>query len=72
MQKKLYRLSDMNYIYEQAQTVEKQQLVRLVFDSSLYYRDHVYRTPYLMPIFSHNQMILNEKRLLKIDNRVGR
>jgi len=71
LQKEIYELSDMNNIYTQAETVEKQQLIRLVFDSSLYYKEDVYRTSYLMSIFTHNELILNEKRLLIIDKKRG-
>lgn len=71
LQKELHQLEDMNYLYEKASTVQKQQLIRLVFDCSLYYKEGVYRTPYLMPTFSHNALILREKRLLFIDEKGG-
>ena len=69
LQKELYQLEDMNYLYSEASTVQKQQLIRLVFDCSLYYKEGVYRTPYLMPTFSHNALILKEKQLLAIDEK---
>ena len=71
LQKELYQLEDMNYLYSEAGTVQKQQLIRLVFDCSLYYQEGVYRTPYLMSTFSHNTLILKEKQLLIIDEKGG-
>jgi len=44
------RLTDMRSVYLSAQkTSQKQELVRIVFDNSLYYQDRIYRTPYLIP-----------------------
>jgi hypothetical protein len=34
-----------------------------------YYKEGVYRTPYLMSTFSHNTLILKEKKLLIIDEK---
>jgi hypothetical protein len=45
----------------------QQRFVNMVFDSSLSYFDNSYRTPYLHPLFSHNELILKEKRLLVIE-----
>ena len=42
-----------------------------MFDCSLYYKEGVNRTPYLMPTFSHNELILKEKKLLIIDEKRG-
>ena len=39
----------------------------MLFDSRLYYQNHTYRTPYIMPVFTHNLLILKEKRLLYVD-----
>jgi hypothetical protein len=71
LQKELYQLEDMNYLYNQSSTIQKQQLIRLVFDCSLYYKKGVYRTPYLISTFSHNALILKEKQLLVIDEKGG-
>jgi site-specific DNA recombinase len=71
LQKELYHLEDMNYLYSEASTVQKQQLIRLVFDCSLYYKEGAYRTTHLMPIFAHNTMVLKEKELLYIDEKGG-
>jgi site-specific DNA recombinase len=71
LQAQLIKLEDLNYIYERATTVQKQQFVRLVFDSRLYYKDATYRTPYIMPILSYNTLILKEKQLLVLDEKRG-
>ena len=65
----LKRLTDMVKLYECATTLQKQELIRLVFDSKLYYQSGSYRTPYIMNIFSHNTLILKEKNLLFIDEK---
>jgi len=67
----LEKLGDMQALYNVSTTLQKQQLVRLGFDSQLYYKSNVYRTPYIMPIFSHNTLILKEKNLLLLDEKRG-
>jgi len=42
-----------------------------VFDDSLYYEYKVYRTPYLIPELSHNELIMREKNLLYIKKKRG-
>ncbi|HMG66322.1 MAG TPA: hypothetical protein VK588_01510, partial [Chitinophagaceae bacterium] len=64
----LDKLSDMESLYKSSTTLQKQELVRQVFDNNLYYENKVYRTPYIMPVFSHNIQILKDKRLLIVDN----
>jgi DNA invertase Pin-like site-specific DNA recombinase len=67
----LKRLTDMVGLYESATVIQKQELIRMVFDSKLYYQSGSYRTPYIMNIFSHNLLILSEKKLLVLDEKVG-
>lgn len=67
LQKNIGRLSDLRYIYTSSSTVQKQELLRQVFDNGLYYRQQAYRTPYIMPVFSHNLLTLKEKSLLFLD-----
>ena len=62
--KEINQLDDLGQIYQKASTVKKQELVRLVFGSTLYYKDKCYRTPYLMKIFLHNQLTNNEKHII--------
>ncbi len=65
----LQSLGDMQYLYNIADTTGKRQLIGKVFDYKLYYQEDTYRTPYLMEIFKHNELILNQKRLLVIDKK---
>lgn len=65
------KLTDMVKIYECANTIEKQELIRMVFDSKLYYQAGSYRTPYIMNIFSHNLLEMKEKKLLILDEKAG-
>lgn len=58
------QLVDLGQIYQKASTVKKQELLRLVFGSTLYYKDQCYRTPYLMKIFNHNQLTTNQKHII--------
>jgi site-specific DNA recombinase len=58
------QLNDLSQIYQKATTVNKQELLRLVFGQTLYYQDQAYRTPYLMKIFKTNQLNTKEKHLI--------
>ncbi len=63
----LQKLRDMKYVWQNADTLQKQELIRMLFDSRLYYQNHTYRTSYIMPVFTHNLLMLKEKRLLEVD-----
>ena len=65
----LEQLSDLNYVWNGISTVQKQEFIRILFDNSLYYKEHLYRTPYIMPVFNHNILILKQKQLLLIDEQ---
>lgn len=67
LQNELHKLSDLKHIYSSSTTIQKQELLRTVFDSGLYYQNDLYRTTYLMQIFHHNLLILKEKKLLELD-----
>ena len=62
-------LRDVRHLYETANLLQKQEMIRAVFDNSLYYQDKVYRTPYLIPELSHNELIMREKNLLYIEKK---
>jgi hypothetical protein len=62
-------LTDMRQVFETCNATQKQELVRTVFDNSLYYENKVYRTPYLIPEFGHNELIMREKNLLIWDKK---
>jgi hypothetical protein len=60
-------LTDLRFLYNKCNTLQKQQLVNAVFDQNLFYYECIYRTPTLLPVFQHNLLILKEKRLLEMD-----
>lgn len=63
----LPKITDVPNIYNSADLLQKQSFLKGVFNSQLTYSEGVYRTPYLLPLFSHNALILKEKRLLIIE-----
>lgn len=69
LEKNLVKLSDLRAVFQTATVTQKQQLLNHVFDSNLYYQNKVYRTPYIMQVFSHNMRILKEKNLLIVDKK---
>lgn len=54
----------MNFIYDQADTIQKREFVNTVFDSNLYYENVVYRTPTMIDLFSSNHLKMKEEILL--------
>jgi hypothetical protein len=71
LRSELSKLTDMKGVWDKAGTIQKQSLVSQVFDKQLYYREGVYRTPYIMPIFLRNTLILKEKNLLIYEKSEG-
>jgi site-specific DNA recombinase len=69
LQTQLVKLTDLNALYQEATILQKQQLVWLGFERQLYYQDGVARTPSVLPIFYHNELILREKKLLYIEKK---
>jgi len=67
MSQDLERLTDLQYLYNNINTPDKQELLRMVFDDCLYYKNGSYRTPWIMSTFTHNLLELKEKSLLTID-----
>jgi len=72
LENNLGRLTDLRYLYTVSTTVQKQELLRQLFDNRLYYQNSSYRTPYIMPVFSHNTLLLNQNQLLYIDGNNAR
>jgi DNA invertase Pin-like site-specific DNA recombinase len=62
-------LTDIRNLYVKCTTLQKQELIRAVFDNSLYYEDHIYRTPYLIPELAHNDLKMKEKGLLIVTKK---
>ncbi len=71
LNRNLSKLEDVYFVWEISSTLQKQELVRYVFDNQLYYEAGSCRTPYLMEMFRHNELILREKKLLFIDKKRG-
>lgn len=62
-------LPSLKHIREAIETMpveQQQQFMGLVFENSLHYQDGMFRTPFLHPIFSHNELVLKEKGLLLV------
>lgn len=71
LQDELARLTDMEHLYSHADTVEKQQLLKMIFECSLYYQQKIYRTQYILPIFEPNLLKIKNLQLLILDNKKG-
>jgi site-specific DNA recombinase len=69
-EQRLPLLSNLLYRYQQGDLHTKQAFIRLVFKSSLYYQDNLYRTPYILPTFQHKSLILKQKGLLIIEQPI--
>lgn len=54
----------MRYVYTQADTMQKRELVSMVFDNNLYCQEGIYRTPTMMDMFTHNSLLMSEKGYL--------
>ncbi len=50
--KNLSKLSNLEYVYNQATTLQKREFINLVFDNNLYYENGIYRTPTMFDIFT--------------------
>ncbi|SCW48948.1 recombinase family protein [Mucilaginibacter sp. NFR10] len=44
------KLTDMEHVYVSSDTLAKRELISLVFDSNLYYKNGIYRTPTIVPV----------------------
>lgn len=60
LEKNLNYLTDMRYVYSKSDTLRKREFVNLVFDSNLYYKNGIYRTPTMMRMLSHNHLIMRD------------
>ena len=64
LNKHLQLLTDVKYVYNQADSLKKREFITQGFDSNLYYENGVYRTPFMLDILSHNSLKMREKNLL--------
>lgn len=67
--KNFNKLTDLSFILESNDVIVKQQILRGVFDRGLYYSNSTYRTPSVLEIFRHNELILKQKKLLIIEEK---
>ncbi len=63
----LPRLGNIKGLYSDADLSQKRIFLRQVFKSGLSYAEGIYRTPYILPLLSHNTLILKEKGLLILE-----
>lgn len=68
LENNLQKLTDLQAVYKSASLTHGQELLRMVFDNTLYLQEKVYRTAYIMPVFTHNLLTLNQKNLLVLDD----
>ncbi len=64
LQKNMDLLTDIPYVYSKSTTLQKREFISTVFDSNLYYKEGVYRTPTMSSIFSHNYLLMKDKGCL--------
>lgn len=64
-------LTDIKFMYNKADIIQKRDFVNMVFDSNLYYQEGIYRTPTMMNIFSNNHLIMKDKGYLIYEKKKG-
>ncbi len=69
LNKHLHLLTDLRYVFTQADTIQKREFIAQGFDSNLYYENGVYRTPTMLEIFSHNHLKMREKNLVIFEKK---
>jgi len=66
--KKLYNvletLTDLKYVFNKCSISDKQELLRKGFDSNLYYKEGIYRTPTMLEPLAHNSLKMKEEGVL--------
>jgi site-specific DNA recombinase len=63
------KLTDLEFVYNNTSTLDKQELIRVVFERNLYYQNGMYRTPTMIDLLSHNSQIMSEKGLLVYEKK---
>ncbi|MDX6187840.1 recombinase family protein [Flavobacterium sp. Fl-318] len=69
LEKNIEMLTDLKFVYSNADIMQKREFVNLVFDSNLYYQEGIYRTPTMMNILSCNHLIMKEKGCLVYEKK---
>ncbi|MFT4204309.1 MAG: recombinase family protein [Chitinophagaceae bacterium] len=71
LEKNLYKLSDMRYVFTASSTIQKRDFINRVFDSNLYHQEGIYRTPTMLRVLSHNVLKMKEKGFLIYEKKEG-
>lgn len=66
----LPKLGNLLYVWQQADLHQKQALVRIGFNSELQYRDGIYRTAFLLPVFQPKAALVKERGLLLYEQNI--
>lgn len=72
VKRNIEKLQDIGYFYKNCNTIEKQQLLKIEFDTNLYYQNGMYRTPTMLDCLSHNSQIMRKKGLLDYQKKRGK
>lgn len=62
LKRNLELVTDMKYVYTQADTLSKKEFIAQVFDKNLYYENAIYQTPTMLRIFTHKCLIMKKKK----------
>ena len=71
LEKNIELLKNLPKIFQQADTLQKQEFIKIVFDNNLYYKNGTYRTPTMLKALSHNHLIMKEKGVLCYEKKEG-
>lgn len=71
LENNLEKLTDLEFVFNKTNALEKQELINMVFDQKLYYQEGMYRTPTMIDLLSHNCLIMREKGLLDYQKKRG-
>jgi site-specific DNA recombinase len=69
LDKHISLITDIRGMYESADTICKQEFVKLGFDNNLYYENGIYRTPTMLDCLSRNYLKMKDKGLLVFDKK---
>jgi len=69
LNKHLDKLTDLRYVYENSDTLQKREFINVGFQRNLYYQDGVFRTPTMLDILAHKRLEMKEKNLLVYEKR---
>lgn len=66
-QKQIYKLTKISQIFKNSELSAQHAFLKRVFKHGLTFREGAFRTIFMHPLFEHNLLILNEKRLLFLE-----